>query len=396
MQYLGFVLLWQAAFNISNAAITVFLKAFKHFILLLGTAFGCHSTFTSVASNIPISHGTLYQRLSTDKNTHTDYVVCPKCLSVYEPSDCIIERANGSVESRMCSHIATPDHPHRQKRNACGCVLMKKQHTKHGVVLTPRKVFPYRSIIKSLSILLNKPGYVDLCEKWRQRSMDHEMLGDVYDGNVWKSFNSEEYNNFLEIPHSYLLTLNVDWFRPFVRGTTYSTGALYLTIQNLPRQERYCTENLLLVGVLPGPSEPNLIMNSFLTPMVEELMQLWEGVMVSIKTHQGQMKIRVRAALSCVACDIPASRKVCGFLSHNAILGCNKCLKIFKHTSTDNGGTITDYSGFDRQNWEMRTCTRHRELAKNLLKENQLVYMLLNPKQACATPFYCHYLTSIQ
>lgn len=77
-QFLGFVLLWQAAFNVSNAAITVFLKAFKYFILLLGKAFGCTSA-TNVANGIPISHETLYQRLNIDKTTHIDYVVCPKC-----------------------------------------------------------------------------------------------------------------------------------------------------------------------------------------------------------------------------------------------------------------------------------------------------------------------------
>ena len=91
--------------------------------------------------------------------------------------------------------------------------------------------------------------------------------------------------------------------------------------------------------------------------------------MIPIETCHVKVQVRVRAALSCVACDIPASRKVCGFLSHNAILGCNKCLKRFKHYRTENGGTITDYSGFDRQTWEMRTCATHRELAKELMKE---------------------------
>ena len=86
-----------------------------------------------------------------------------------------------------------------------------------------------------------------------------------------------------------------------------------MTVQNLPRQERYRAENLILVRILPGPSEPNLIMNSYLTPMVEELLQLWLGVIVPIQTLLGQINIRLRAALSCVACDIPANKKVSGF-----------------------------------------------------------------------------------
>lgn len=135
---------------------------------------------------------------------------------IYEQKDCIRIHSNGSSSSK--THVATPEHSHRSRRNACGCTLMK---TKHGIVLTSRKVFPYRPIIKSISALLSKPGIVDMCEQWRQRSSSHEgiepqHLGDVYDGQIWKTFTSEEYNNFLSIPHSYLLTLNVDWFRPLI------------------------------------------------------------------------------------------------------------------------------------------------------------------------------------
>ena len=36
-----------------------------------------------------------------------------------------------------------------------------------------------------------------------------------------------------------------------------------------------------------------------------------------MKTHNGYM-VLVRAALLCVACDIPPARKVCGFMGHNS------------------------------------------------------------------------------
>lgn len=35
--------------------------------------------------------------------------------------------------------------------------------------------------------------------------------------------------------------------------------------------------------------------------------------------------ISVKVALSCITCDIPAAEN----LSHNAAMGCNKCLKSF-------------------------------------------------------------------
>ena len=51
----------------------------------------------------------------------------------------------------------------------------------------------------------------------------------------------------------------------------------------------------------------------------------------------------VRCALLCCACDLPAGRKVCGFLGHSASLGCSKCLNSFKGTVGN-----MNYSGFDR------------------------------------------------
>ena len=52
----------------------------------------------------------------------------------------------------------------------------------------------------------------------------------------------------LSSPHCWLLTLNVDWFEPFECGG-YSVGAIYLSIQNLPRDVRFRPENIILVGV---------------------------------------------------------------------------------------------------------------------------------------------------
>ena len=66
-------------------------------------------------------------------------------------------------------------------------------------------------------------------------------------------------------------------------------------------------------------------------------------------------KVNVRCALICVACDMPASRKTCGFLGHTARLGCTKCKKVFP-------GAIgnKDYSAFNRESWDSRSNSDHR------------------------------------
>ena len=112
----------------------------------------------------------------------------------------------------------------------------------------------------------------------------------------------------------FLSILNTDWFQPF-EDTQHSEGVMYLTVMNLPRNERFLQENMILVGVLPGPKEPQISANSFLKPLVKDVLDLWKGVILRTK---GTL-VFVRAALLCVGCDIPAARKACGFVGHGAL-----------------------------------------------------------------------------
>ena len=145
--------------------------------------------------------------------------------------------------------------------------------------------------------------------------------------------------------------LNIDWFKP-CKHTEYSIGAIYLTLMNLPRSIRFRQENVMLIGLLPGPREPKNDLNTFLAPLVHELQKLWNGMEMHINSVG---VVKLRCALLCVACDIPASRKVCGFLGHSADLGCSKCLKRFPGSV----GT-KDYSGFDRSKWPERNIEQHK------------------------------------
>lgn len=111
-------------------------------------------------------------------------------------------------------------------------------------------------------------------------------------------------------------------------------------------------ENIILVGVIPG--EPHIHINTLLDPLVDELLKLWDGV--AMKSSM----VLVRAALICVTCDIPAARKVCGFVSHRGRKACTNCLKDFP---TETFGDQPDYSGFERDSWVKRTNIEHRQNA---------------------------------
>ena len=53
---------------------------------------------------------------------------------------------------------------------------------------------------------------------------------------------------------------------------------------------------VILIGVIPGPNEPKLTINTYLEPLVKELQRLWKGVVM--KNAAGSAII-VRAALTC-------------------------------------------------------------------------------------------------
>ena len=155
--------------------------------------------------------------------------------------------------------------------------------------------------------------------------------------------------------------LGCDWFQPY-KHVNYSVGALYIYFYNLPREERMKLENVVLLGLIPGPSEPKKVMNSYLSPFVNDMLQFWEGVPL---WHEcTKQLITIRMALLSVMCDIPATRKLCGFAGHSAAHGCSKCLKKFSWSSTENK---LDYSGYDRDSWEARTNAEYKVSSEHYL-----------------------------
>ena len=91
---------------------------------------------------------------------------------------------------------------------------------------------------------------------------------------------------------------------------------IYLSILNLPREDRYKIENVILLGIIPNLThEPNTL-EYLLRHLVEELKIFYKDGIHLPKTDR-----LIKCVLICVTCDLPATRKVCGFLGHSAKLG---------------------------------------------------------------------------
>ena len=250
---LMFLTMWQFAFKISNSAITALLRFMRYFILSIGRAFSCDAIM-DIAHSVPLTLSTVHKLISLENDHFVNFVVCPKCDSVYEFQDCIDMDNNGLQQAKDCSHIDFPNHPQASHRNPCGAKLLKQVRRKHGSSLVPIKVYPYMSLKESFGKFVKRESFLAICEQWRIRTPPQGFLCDIYDGKVWQMFESNAFCDFLSSPHCFLLSLNVDCFEPFERGV-YSVGAIYLTIQNLPRHERYKPNNIILVGVIQGAEE---------------------------------------------------------------------------------------------------------------------------------------------
>ena len=64
---------------------------------------------------------------------------------------------------------------------------------------------------------------------------------------------------------------------------------------------------MILFGIIPGPNEPSLTINSYLEPLVLDLQNLWEGVKLDVAGSTN--KTIFKCALLGVACDLSAAQK---------------------------------------------------------------------------------------
>ena len=138
-----------------------------------------------------------------------------------------------------------------------------------------------------------------------------------------------------------------------------------MAVMNLPREERFKRHNVILIGVIPAFKHEPKHLNYFLEPLVKELKPLWRGVEIDEIKGESANYTKIYGALLCCASDIPAARKLCGFMGHSAMKGCSHCLKSFPGGFKEK----KDYSGFnDRNSWPKRSSRLHRFSVARILR----------------------------
>ncbi|QRW10586.1 Transposase family Tnp2 protein [Ceratobasidium sp. AG-Ba] len=221
----------------------------------------------------------------------------------------------------------------------------------------PRRTFSYTPLIPQLHGLFQNSATI---KNMRHRA-EHEAyrathpgkMEDVFDGELYSRLRNtkvredSEYRYF-DSPNDIALGFGTDGFSMFKRRRRKGNSAawpLILVNYNLHASIRYKLENIICVGVIPGPKECKDI-SSFLVPLIDELIELAAGVPSSrvrseMDDHYDNGEDFVlRAFLIILFGDIPAISKILLLKGHNALSPCRTCLIHATPYVLDGGKTV--------------------------------------------------------
>ena len=134
-----FLNFFQLFYRVSERAMMALL-GFFHILFAYLASMSQNSDLTELSSKFPKSLYSIRKHFQISNGDITEYVVCQKCCTLYSLDDCIVTR-QGRAESKLCSYVEFPNHPHMSKRNKCGMVLMKQIRVGKKSKCVPRKNF---------------------------------------------------------------------------------------------------------------------------------------------------------------------------------------------------------------------------------------------------------------
>jgi len=205
---------------------------------------------------------------------------------------------------------------------------------------TPYKTFSYIPLIPQLSALFSSEEQVETMQyraRYFEPSNDPARDGRAEQGKIKDVFDGRHYkkllNSFLDIEghstnHKFFsdrrdiaLGLSSDGFAPF-KKRKHSAWPLILFNYNLPPTIRFWLENIICIGVIPGPKAVKDI-DSFLVPLIGDLEQLEMGVKTFDRSAREMFDLH--AHLIKLFGDMPAMAKLMRMKGHNGIKPCRGC-----------------------------------------------------------------------
>jgi hypothetical protein len=211
-----------------------------------------------------------------------------------------------------------------------------------------RRSFHYTPLIPQLQGLFQNGTSIENMRYRAQAEAVHnpETLYDVFDAETYRTLRTTQVREgdeycFFDSPTDVALSLATDGFTLFRRRRRGLSTAwpIILVNLNLHPKIRNRLENVICVGVVPGPKQCKDL-NSFLLPLIEELLILQDGVESSRVAsnvdddderaacdgnYHESFYFVLRAFLIILFGDIPAVSKLLEMKGHNAVTPCRAC-----------------------------------------------------------------------
>ena len=108
------------------------------------------------------------------------------------------------------------------------------------------------------------------------RPPDSEIIDDLHQSKAWQQWYGSG-GLFANNQRALSLGICTDGLNPFAHEkVSYSMWPITLTLLNLPRRVRMLFGSLMLVGIIPGKSEPKTT-DPYLEVVVDELLELCDS-----------------------------------------------------------------------------------------------------------------------
>lgn len=210
-----YILMWQFCYGVSDTGVLALLLFLHGYFKLVLPG--------NIFDKFPKSLKSAFKLAGIDTDLFTQYIVCPSCNSVFDMNYGYIMEGDNKV-SNKCPYIAMPNYQFVSQRQPCKALLMKTVQGRSGnMFLRPHKIFAYHSVKDALKTLISQKGFSNNCEQWRSRqtTIPNGVLGDIYEGRIWREFLTCNGEPFLESQYTLCFTLNVDWFQPYTHTSEY-------------------------------------------------------------------------------------------------------------------------------------------------------------------------------
>ena len=197
-----------------------------------------------------------------------------------------------------------------------------------------RRTFSYMPLIPRLHVLVSNRTYAthlqyraDEHAKTRMRTPG--TTTDIFDGLHYRSLLGERVVvRDQTLTHHYFsdhcdiaLGFATDGFAPF-KKRKHTTWILLVFNYNLPPDECFQRDNILCVGIIPGPKKP-WNADSFIYLLVQELLELAIGV--PAYDALSSRHFALHAYLITAFGDIPAISMIMCMKGHNSLCPCRMC-----------------------------------------------------------------------